>query len=115
MNQLTLPYHNQQSAWQTIQESLPEKRRIVFECILAHPEGITANRICELTGLPINTVSGRLTELSGLNTVKNQWADPNDPKRKLIVPCGSEICHETGCIICCGCVIFILPSFSEAG
>lgn len=46
-----------------IQKSLPEKRRLVYEVILANPGGITRKQIAKILGWPINCVTGRVTEL----------------------------------------------------
>jgi len=46
-----------------IQAGLPEKRRMVYEVILAHPGGITRKQIAKALCWPINCVTGRVTEL----------------------------------------------------
>ena len=45
-----------------IAEHLPEKRQRVFQLILQHPN-ITAQELAQKTMLPINEITGRITEL----------------------------------------------------
>jgi len=45
------------------ENDLSNKRRIVYEVILVHPEGITNKEIAWELGWPINCVTGRVAEL----------------------------------------------------
>lgn len=66
-------YHSQLSkkeTFKTIIDSLSDKRKIIFECILLNFP-VTDKKISELTGLPINIVTPRRKELQGF-----RWEKP---------------------------------------
>src|SRR5690606_31554829 len=54
--------HNRNQAFTAIAAQLPEKRQRVFQMILRHPN-ITAQELSQKTMLPINEITGRITEL----------------------------------------------------
>ncbi len=53
---------NRNQAFVAISAHLPEKRQRVFQLILSHPN-ITAQELAQKTMLPINEITGRITEL----------------------------------------------------
>ncbi len=54
--------HNRNQAFVAIAEHLPEKRQRVFQMILLN-QNITAQELAQKTMLPINEITGRITEL----------------------------------------------------
>lgn len=53
----------QMQAWQAIQESLPDKRRMVFSEVMARVNGLTLFELENILNWPVNRISGRITEL----------------------------------------------------
>ena len=51
------------ATYNIIKPHLPECRQRVYEIILQHPEGISNKQIAIEWGVPINSVTGRVTEL----------------------------------------------------
>jgi len=51
------------ATYNMIKPDLPECRQRVYEIILQHPEGICNKQIALEWGVPINSVTGRVTEL----------------------------------------------------
>lgn len=51
------------ATYNMIKPHLPECRQRVYEIILQHPEGICNKQIAIEWGVPINSVTGRVTEL----------------------------------------------------
>lgn len=60
---------NRNLTYQQVIDKLPAKRRMVYDVIVNNKQGITSKRICSLSGLSINTVSGRCTELQNLGLI----------------------------------------------
>lgn len=59
---MTTSTHNRNQAFSAIADRLPEKRQRVFKHILSQ-ENITAQELAQKTMLPINEITGRITEL----------------------------------------------------
>lgn len=57
------------ATYQMIKPHLPECRQRVYEIILQHPEGICNKQIAVEWGVPINSVTGRVTELREVGLV----------------------------------------------
>ena len=60
----------QRDAYKAILEKLPERRRAVLSALIAEPEGLTTQEICNRLGWPINCVSGRISELKEAQLVE---------------------------------------------
>jgi|SRR5690606_13360555 len=73
--------HNRNQAFGAISAHLPEKRRRVFELILQHPN-ITAQELAEKTMLPINEITGRITELKNAFLVVETGSKTNRHSNK---------------------------------
>ena len=67
------------ATFQMIQKDLPEKRRLVYEVILANPGGITRKQIAKILGWPINCVTGRVTELRDTHNLIKEVATVSSP------------------------------------
>lgn len=62
------------ATYSMIKPDLPEKRRMVFEVIIANKR-VTRKRIAELLGWPINCVTGRVKELLDANLIKEDGVE----------------------------------------
>lgn len=62
----------QLDAWESVQKALPRCRGRVFEVIQRHmPAGVTSEQIAIELGWPINSISGRVTELRRWGRIKD--------------------------------------------
>lgn len=62
------------ATYSMIKPELPEKRRMVFEVILAN-KSVTRKRIASILGWPINCVTGRVKELLDANLIKEEGVE----------------------------------------
>jgi len=51
-------------SWESVRKNLSERQLRVFETLIVSKNGLPLFRISEWLGWPINSVSGRVTELS---------------------------------------------------
>lgn len=61
---------NRNKSYISITDKLPSKRKRVYEIILLHKGGITAQGISERYNVPINQITGRITELKEMCFIK---------------------------------------------
>ena len=61
---------NRNRSYISITDKLPSKRKRVYEIILLHKSGITAQGISERYSVPINQITGRITELKEMCFIK---------------------------------------------
>lgn len=73
--------HNRNQAFVAIAAHLPEKRQRVFKMILEHPS-ITAQELAQKTMLPINEITGRITELKNAFLVVETGSKTNRHSNK---------------------------------
>ena len=73
----TIP-DTQLTAWQAIQSKLPECRRRVLYCIDVN-HGIPLWAVCMYLRLPVNQVSGRITELRKEGLIKDSGKRLKNP------------------------------------
>lgn len=77
----------QLAAWQEVQDELPEKRRIVFQMIARHERGVTLFQLVNLLNWPVNSISGRLTELERSGRIEDSGTrevNPATGKRAIV-------------------------------
>lgn len=73
----------QLEAWEAIQESLPESRRSVLRMIEnSGNQGITTFDIAKKLMMPINCISGRVTELNDVGIVMDSGRRGVNPSGK---------------------------------
>ena len=72
---------NRNQAFGAIYAHLPEKRRRVFQLILEYPN-ITAQELAQKTMLPINEITGRITELKNAFLVVETGSKTNRHSNK---------------------------------
>lgn len=73
----------QLEAWESIQDNLPESRRSVLRVIdNASPHGITTYDVAKKLKWPINSVSGRITELNSVGLVMDSGQRGVNPSGK---------------------------------
>ena len=60
---------NRNTSYRNIINKIPNKRKRIYEIILKH-NGITAQEISNLYRLPINQITGRITELKDMCFIK---------------------------------------------
>lgn len=58
-------------AWKSVQRQLPKCRQQVFDVIARNSDGITSEQIAVTLEWPINSISGRVTELQRLGRIKD--------------------------------------------
>ena len=80
-NKMNTSTHNRNQAFVAISAHLPEKRRRVFQLILTHPNS-TAQELAQKTMLPINEITGRITELKNAFLVVETGSKTNRQSNK---------------------------------
>ena len=73
--------HNRNQAFVAISAHLPEKRQRVFQLILQH-QNITAQELAQKTMLPINEITGRITELKNAFLIVETGSKTNKHSKK---------------------------------
>lgn len=53
----------QWAAWQQVQSNLTDRQKEVFEVIKSRPGGVTSKEVARALDVPLNTISGRFSEL----------------------------------------------------
>lgn len=62
--------HNRNKTYKNIVNRIPAKRKRIYELIVLHTEGITAQQISNRYNIPINQITGRITELKDMCFIK---------------------------------------------
>lgn len=77
----------QLQSYDEIKNSLSERRASILELIQSSQNGLPLFEIVKLSGLPINSVSGRITELNDLGMIKDSGSRSVNPEtgKKAIV------------------------------
>ncbi len=78
---MTTSTHNRNQAFVAIATHLPEKRQRVFHLILQQPN-ITAQELAQKTMLPINEITGRITELKNAFLIVETGSKTNRHSKK---------------------------------
>lgn len=73
--------HNRNQAFSAIADRLPEKRQRVFKHILSQ-ENVTAQELAQKTSLPINEITGRITELKNAHLIVETGSKRNRHSNK---------------------------------
>ena len=79
------------STFDSIRDELPDRQKEIFDVVLQHsPKGISTKAISNLTGKPMHTFSGRISEMANPKMKQKHpyWWPP------LIVPCGVDILED---------------------
>tara|TARA_R100001369_G_C3207966_1_gene147307 strand:+ start:17 stop:463 length:447 start_codon:yes stop_codon:yes gene_type:complete len=61
---------NRNKTYRNIVNRIPAKRKRIYEIIVMHDQGITAQQISERYNIPINQITGRITELKDMCFIK---------------------------------------------
>tara|TARA_R100001369_G_scaffold80222_1_gene110483 strand:- start:1872 stop:2318 length:447 start_codon:yes stop_codon:yes gene_type:complete len=61
---------NRNKTYKNIVNRIPAKRKRIYEIIVLHTQGITAHQISERYNIPINQITGRITELKEMCFIK---------------------------------------------
>lgn len=72
----------QLDAWQFLGEKLAERQKAVFEEIRLAKKGLTLFELTERLKLPINQISGRVTELQAKGFVQSSGERRTNPATK---------------------------------
>ncbi len=81
--------HNRNEAFAAIAAKLPEKRQRVFQYIIRQPN-ITAQELAQKTMLPINEITGRITELKNAYLIvetgskKNRYSNKQNTAYRVV-------------------------------
>lgn len=67
LSQTTQP--TQMDAWVKVQENLADRQKLVLRVIQAHYP-ITMHGVADILEVPLNTISGRFSELRGKDSIK---------------------------------------------
>lgn len=74
-----MPIDTQALAWRDIQDKLPARRKAVLQALILAPSGLTSHELTVTLGWPINSVSGRITELVRANLVYDSGQRRKNP------------------------------------
>ena len=80
---------NRNTAYHSILDNLPEKRKLIFELIKENGQ-CTAQELSEKYLLPINEITGRITELKDMCLIvefgskENRWTKQNNTSYQVI-------------------------------
>lgn len=71
MNEPSAVRETSKAAYASIADKLPAKRRTVMELFWTHSQGLTLFEVQKLINKPVNQLSGRITELTKENLLKD--------------------------------------------